>query len=82
MQYDVIESTDMNNVLIKELLSHEKTIQGLTQFWEKQDINHLKTEDIFLVVAGNGKLILKTAMGRFMLVVTITRKVTHLCAIA
>ena len=42
VQYDVIGSTYISNVSIKELLSHEKTKQGLTQLLEKQVINQFK----------------------------------------
>ena len=55
VQYEVIESTDISSISIKKLLSHEKAKQGLTQFLEKQVINHLKSQDIFFVVATNGK---------------------------
>ena len=54
MQNDVIESRDISNVSIKELLSH-KIKQGVTQFLQKQVVNHLKSQDIYFVVAGNGK---------------------------
>ena len=54
MQNDVIESRDISNVLIKELLSH-KIKQGVTQFLQKQVVNHLKSQDIYFVVARNGK---------------------------
>ena len=53
MQNDVIESRD-SNVSIKELLSH-KIKQGVTQFLQKQVVNHLKSQDIYFVVARNGK---------------------------
>ena len=55
VQYDVTESTDMSNASTKELQPHEKTKQGLTQFLEKQDINHLKNQNISFAVAGNDK---------------------------
>ena len=54
MQNDVIESRDISNVSIKELLSH-KIKQGVTQFLQKQVVNHLKSQDIYFVVARNGK---------------------------
>lgn len=44
-----------NNASAKELLSHEKTKFGLTQFLEKQNINHLNGQDISFAVAGNGE---------------------------
>ena len=55
MQNDVIESRDISNVSIKELLSHNKIKQGVIQFLQKQVVNHLKSQDICFVVAGNGK---------------------------
>ena len=54
MQNDVIESRDISNVSIKELLSH-KIKQGVTQFLQKQVVNHLKSQDIYFVVARNGR---------------------------
>ena len=63
VQYDVTESTDMSNASTKELLPHEKTKQGLTQFLEKQDINHLKNQNISFAVAGNDKTHLKNSNG-------------------
>ena len=78
----VIESTDISTVSIKDLLSHKKTKQGLAQFLEKQVINHLKSQDIYFVLLGTAKLTSKKAMAPLMLLATITRKVTHLCAIA
>ena len=38
---EVMESTDISNISIKELLSQKKTKQELKQFLEKQVINHL-----------------------------------------
>ena len=45
--YDIIESTYISNVSIKELLSQEKTKQGLTQFLEKQVINQFQEVTYF-----------------------------------
>ena len=47
VQYDIIESTHISNVSIKELLSGEKAKQGLTQFLEKQVINQFKEARYF-----------------------------------
>ena len=63
MQYEVIESTGISNISIKKLLWHEKTKQGLKQFFEKQVINHLKSEDISFAVAGNGRTHIKKSNG-------------------
>ena len=54
MQNDVIESTDISNVSIKELLSHDKAKQGVTQFSENQVANYLESQDISFVVGENG----------------------------
>ena len=61
MQNDVIESRDISNVSIKELLSHNKIKQGVTQFLQKQVVNHLLSQDICFVVAGNGKTHIKNS---------------------
>ena len=73
---EVMESTDISNISIKELLSQKKTKQELKQFLEKQVINHL------LQLLGMAKLILKKAVVPVMLLLIITRKVIHLCTIA
>ena len=72
---EVMESTDISNISIKELLSQKKTKQELKQFLEKQVINHL------LQLLGMAKLILKKAVVPVMLLLIITRKVIHLCTI-
>ena len=63
MQYEVTEFTDISIVSIKELFSNEKTKQDLTQFVEKQVINHLRSQDISftVVVAGNGRTHIKNS---------------------
>ena len=80
VQHEVIESTHISNVSMKGFLSHKNTEQGLTLFLEKQLVNYLKSQDISFVVAGSGKTHIKLAP--LMFLVTITRKVTDLCAIA
>ena len=85
VQYEVIKSTDISNVSTKDLLSYEKPKQELTQFLEKQVINYLKRQDISFVVPGNGKTHIKkgnSTVDPLMLLVTITTKVTRLCAIS
>ena len=80
VQHDVIESTHISNVSMKGFLSHKNTEQELTLFLEKQVVNYLKSQDISFVVAGSSKTHIKLAP--LMFLVTITRKVTDLCAIA
>ena len=58
----------------------QKIEQGLTQFLEKQVNNRVKTQDISFAVAGNGKTHMKKVS--VSLTITVTRKVTRLCAIA
>ena len=84
VQYEVIKSIDISNVSTKDLLSYEKPKQELTQLLEKQVILY-NYKDISFVVPGNGKTHIKkgnSAVDPLMLLVTITRKVTRLCAIS
>ena len=59
MQYKVTQSSKTSNVLIKELFSLKKTKQGLTQFLERQVVNHLNSEDTSFVAATSGKIHIK-----------------------
>ena len=56
-------------------------MQERTQFLEKQVINRLKRQDIYFVVVGNGKVHIKKAIVLLILLITIMRKMIHLCAI-